>query len=137
MVTKSSKNNDPSKIIALQEQNEKVENLDFNIYIQLYKKWQINMTKNILNVFESGKDILIRSYMIFLIETVSVYPSINSMGTAIEIKVKKLISEYKEKRKDIHTLATIYSGLIHQNKSRWISDDKFKDIAQNSTASLK
>ena len=102
-------------------------------------KWHQCLTKAVLGALNSDSSFLMRSALMFLQEIVQFYPLVANFGADIEHKIKNIILNEKDKRKDIFTLATAYSGILLKFKSKWQSEDHFclKSSNQSSSSSDK
>jgi len=75
--------------------------------------------------------------MMFLQKIVQFYPLVAYFGADIEHKIKNIILNEKDKRKDISTLATAYSGILLIFKLKWESEYLFCLKSSNQVRSIR
>jgi THO complex subunit 2 len=119
------------------------ESVSYSNFKLIVHRWHVKMTRAICLCFASKDYIQTRNAFIVLMHIQAHYPVVTRIEIAIRNRVMKIRDEEKNKREDLHVLASSYLGILKQNKGQLVDEEEFiksdgsTEIPSKSDESLK
>ncbi|XP_058804081.1 THO complex subunit 2 isoform X2 [Phymastichus coffea] len=101
----------------------------FENYRHVCHKWHYKITKAIVVCLDSKDYVQIRNSLIILIKILPHFPVLAKLSQILERKVEKVRDEERNKRQDLHVLATSYCGQLKARAPHMIRESDFHQVA--------
>ncbi|XP_001606603.2 THO complex subunit 2 isoform X1 [Nasonia vitripennis] len=100
----------------------------FENYRHVCHKWHYKITKAIVVCLDSKDYVQIRNSLIILIKILPHFPVLAKLSQILERKVEKVRDEERNKRQDLHVLATSYCGQLKAKAPQMIRESDFHHV---------
>ncbi|XP_011499496.1 PREDICTED: THO complex subunit 2 [Ceratosolen solmsi marchali] len=107
----------------------------FENYRHVCHKWHYKITKAIVVCLDSKDYVQIRNSLIILIKILPHFPVLAKLSQILERKVEKVRDEERNKRQDLHVLATSYCGQLKAKAPQMIRESDFHHVGDKAAKS--
>lgn len=101
----------------------------FENFRHVCHKWHFKITRTIIICLESKDYIQIRNAFVILMHIQNHFPVLAKTEQYIQKRVEKVRDEEKNKRQDLHVLASSYLGILKQKCSQLIPESEFHQVS--------
>jgi THO complex subunit 2 len=103
--------------------------VDFENFRHLCHKWHFKITRAIVTCLSSKDYIQVRNAFVILMHIQNHFPVLLKTEQVIQKRVEKVRDEEKNKRQDLHVLASSYLGILKQKCSQLIPENEFHQFS--------
>lgn len=95
-------------------------------------KWHFKITKAIVTCLSSKDYIQIRNAFVILMHIQNHFPVLTRTEQVIQKRVEKVRDEEKNKRQDLHVLASSYLGILKLKNAQLVAENEFHQVNEKS-----
>lgn len=106
------------------------DHVGFENFRHVCHKWHFKITKAIVTCLSSKDYIQIRNAFVILMHIQNHFPVLLRTEQVIQKRVEKVRDEEKNKRQDLHVLASSYLGILKQKCSQVIPESEFHQVSE-------
>jgi THO complex subunit 2 len=106
------------------------DHVGFENFRHVCHKWHFKITKAIVTCLSSKDYIQIRNAFVILMHIQNHFPVLSRTEQVIQKRVEKVRDEEKNKRQDLHVLASSYLGILKQKCAQLIPESEFHQVSQ-------
>jgi len=104
------------------------DHVGFENFRHVCHKWHFKITKSIVTCLSSKDYIQIRNAFVILMHIQSHFPVLSRTEQVIQKRVEKVRDEEKNKRQDLHVLASSYLAILKSKSNSLIEEHKFHQV---------